>query len=1074
MIRTLGLDMGPNSIGWALVEENEDGSAGRIVDLGVRVFPEGVDAFDSSKETPKNETRRIKRGMRRSLSRRSRRETTLRHALIECGLWPASPEAQSQELAKDPFLLRARAVTEQLSLHELGRVLLHLSRRRGFLSNRKKDVADNETKGLLAEINEYEKQRADGGFETIGAYLSDQKERFVHTDPASVERVRNRHLSRAQIAHEFQVIWDRQHEFHPNTLTERLRYGELGPVHSRNPRTGENEVTIAPRRSIARRDPRRTGRTDLQSFGLFGILFFQRPMYWPKSVVGLCELEPNQKRCPRADRVAEKFRIYQELNNLRYLLDGEERSLSEQQRTVALDQCTSKSEVTFDGLRKALQLTPDIRFNLERGSRSSIKGMVVDQKLKKIVGRAWGSLTDDEKTSLVRTLINDDIDENHKISRLSTSFGLSVDVAEKLVGVDLPTGYVSLSRRAIERLLPYLQKGLVYQSKSDPATSALHAAGYLRRDELARRLFDVIPDFSRLSPQDCRLGNIPNPVVKRALVELRKVVNAIIREYGKPDAVHVELARSVQMGTEKRKKASKLMRGREKSRDEAAEAVRNFGVAVRRDSILRWLLWTEQCHTCLYCAQPISLAQLLGGTVDVDHIIPYSRCLDDSQGNKVVCHQRCNHEKAQRTPYEWLAVSQPDRYSAMTEHASRLVKEQSLPYAKLKRIQQKSVDLDHFIARQLTDTGYITSATVELLQLLFEKPHAVLGLKGQLTAELRHQWGLDTILSEFPNSPAWEGDPQNKLRPGEKNRADHRHHTIDAIVVALTNRRRLQRLSRMVKAGGMARTGEVLETPWDDFRASVSERLAAVYVSHRVERKVAGALHEETLYGRTHESGSFVVRKSVETLTPAEIERIRDPAIRRLILKRLSESGIVVDGILQDSTRIKQALVGLTMPSGVPIRKVRVLKNDNSVVPLRDSEDDSTPFVKPGSNHHVCLFEVGENGQIMRCPVFVTMIEAYRRVRDRSRLILREHPNRSNARFLFSLSRRELVLAEVDGRERLLQFRTAISTDGRMRFVDHADARRSKYAKLFYYSPSTLRARKVTVDLLGRIRWAND
>src|SRR5690606_15624190 len=117
--------------------------------------------------------------------------------------------------------------------------------------------------------------------------------------------------------------------------------------------------------------------------------------------------------------------------------------------------------------------------------------------------------------------------------------------------------------------------GLVYQSASDPEQSALHAAGYLRRDELQRRLFDRLPDPRRVRLRDCAIGDIPNPIVKRAIVELRKVVNAILREYGKPDAIHVEMARSVQLGKTARDEYNRRIREREAERDRAATEIRN-------------------------------------------------------------------------------------------------------------------------------------------------------------------------------------------------------------------------------------------------------------------------------------------------------------------------------------------------------------------------------------------------------------------------------------------------------------------------------------------------------------------
>ena len=137
--RVLGLDLGPNSVGWALINDfGEESKESKIVALGVRVFPEGVDKFDSSKEVSRNESRRVARGMRRQTARRVRRRKYLQQGLIEAGLFPSDADAMKNLYLLDPYALRAKAVSEKLSPHELGRVFLHLGQRRGFKSNPKK------------------------------------------------------------------------------------------------------------------------------------------------------------------------------------------------------------------------------------------------------------------------------------------------------------------------------------------------------------------------------------------------------------------------------------------------------------------------------------------------------------------------------------------------------------------------------------------------------------------------------------------------------------------------------------------------------------------------------------------------------------------------------------------------------------------------------------------------------------------------------------------------------------------------------------------------------------------------
>ena len=395
-----------------------------------------------------------------------------------------------------------------------------------------------------------------------------------------------------------------------------------------------------------------------------------------------------------------------------------------------------------------------------------------------------------------------------------------------------------------------------------------------------------------------------------------------------------------------------------------------------------------------------------------------------------------------------------------------------MPYAKYRRFIQKELDLNQFIARQLTDTGYITKATAEYVRCLFDKPHKVLGLKGQLTSELRWHWGLETILEELPDSPAWQ--EKGNLRPGEKNRADHRHHAIDAVVVALTNRSRLLQLSDIVKRGGARVHGEILEDPWTNFRTDIINAIGKTNVSHRVERKVRGALHEETLYGPTQSKGEWVVRKPLADLSANEIECIRDQTIRELVAGTLRANGIEFGrGKKPNPKKMKETLSNLTMPSGVPIKKVRIVKPDQTIQPIRKGQAGET-YVKPGSTHHLCIFEWEEDGETKRESVFVTMLEAIDRVKKREPIIQRVHPTRPEACFVMSLSSREMFLADWKGGEKLLTFKTAASTTGQLRFAEHTDARKSSDYKRFLASATTLEGRKVTVDLLGRIRWAND
>ena len=234
MPTTLGLDLGPNSIGWALLDSD------RIIDLGVRIFPEGVDNFDTKKEKPRNEDRRMARTMRRQTRRRAQRKRRLRQTLVTLGLFPDGLDEQQALYQLDPYELRARAIQEKISLHALGRVLLQLNQRRGFKSNRKSERKDSEVQGMLAEIEGLAKEL---NGRTLGQYIHEQHQ----ADP--LKRTRGIHTQRAMLMEEFDRIWAEQSKHHPE-LTEQLAYGKLGklkdihkPIPKNDPRRDGAEVS---------------------------------------------------------------------------------------------------------------------------------------------------------------------------------------------------------------------------------------------------------------------------------------------------------------------------------------------------------------------------------------------------------------------------------------------------------------------------------------------------------------------------------------------------------------------------------------------------------------------------------------------------------------------------------------------------------------------------------------------------------------------------------------------------------------------------------------------------------------
>lgn len=1093
MRTVLGLDLGPSSLGWCLA----DADSGRLLDLGVRVFPEGVDRDKQGGEVSKNETRRMKRAMRRQIQRRARRRRLLREALIEIKLYPADPDAQAELDGRDPYELRARALDEELHPHEIGRIFLHLAQRRGFLSMRrsdrvkkeedpntdenvqngedvqkyedpkqktkKKNAKTDEDSKILAEISELAGKIEISPARTLGEYLHLQTAK--PGEPVSGDaRIRGVHTRRDMFLTEFNQIWEAQEKHHPDLLTQTLMLGERGDKQQFPQKPEPLRPGKLPGRPTGAEDH---AMAVLQRFGIHGMIYFQRPIYWPLSAVGFCELEPRQRRAPRADRLAQRCRMYQEVNNLR-LIDGrdQERELTPDERQKLLDflRVATEKGRTFDQIRKHLGLLESARFSVETSAkgaadkkgRSTIKGIPTDAVLsgKGCFGPAWFDRSEDERDYIVRQIIDETEDETNLRESLMKRWGLTGGRADAVMDADLLKGYGKLSIMALERLEPYLERGMPMMAgqgegrdEHGRATDAIHAAGYLRPDQRHPKVLGELPQ-----PPD-----LPNPLVRQALHEVRKVVNAVIREHGKPDEVHVELARDVKGSLERRKTTRIDSKKREKERAAAADFIREQGFRVGRDGIDRVRLWREQDEQCIYSGRTISPQQLLGGEVDVDHILPRSQSLDNSMANKVVCFRDANRDKGQRTPRAWLE-GDPERYEAVIQRARKLGH-----YGKYLKFKQNQVDLDDFIARQLVDTGYISRKVVEYLKHLGVH---VIGTKGQLTAELRRQWGLDRVL---------RADDLDL-----KNRDDHRHHAVDAVVIALTNHSRLQELSKLHLTG---------EAPADldpHVRDQVVEMLDHLHVSHKPTRRVSGQLHEETIYGKPDDEGAYAYRKPLEALTLNEIDRIRDKAVKERVIERLAEHGCepgrgkktnIPAAAWQQPLYMKQRAE--KRKAGNPrtqIKKVRLSKPEKSVVPLRESEDGRvTAYVKPGSVHHVAIFEL-PNGKYEG--VFVSLLEASRRRRERREIVERVHPDQPDAKYVMSLSSGDLVLLREGDNKGLRVVTTLVSTQQRIHTKDARDARPSgqrgaDFGSTCHALITKYKMVRVTVDPLGQLRNAD-
>ena len=1028
----LGLDLGVNSLGWAAIRV-EDGTASGILAAGVRIFEAGVDGMEKDgKGVSRNQDRRQARQIRRQLERRSRRRVKLFRLLQAQGLLPRG-ECGSGDLrnrllnrldekikksrfggtpsqdVQIPYALRTLALDEKLGPFELGRALYHLAQRRGFLSNRKSGKKENDEGPVKEGISFLAGKISDSGARTLGEY-------FNGLDPAE-SPIRSRWTAREMYRSEFELIWEGQVRHHPELLTPALKEQ------------------------------------------VFSTIFKQRPLKSAKHLIGRCELEPGKHRAPLACVDFQRFRYLQRLNDLEVLeATGELRPLRVEERDLLTTAFEEKGDRTFKQIRTLLGLK-GTHFNLEDGGEKRLTGNRSYTKVAAAFGEGWASLPEIERRELIEEMLS--VGKEAVLARRITKlWGLDAESARDVAAVQLEDGHARFSRKALRRLLPALESGI-------RLNSAIKAE-YGDQDKESQAL-DQMPPVLTAIPE------LRNPVVNRSLTELRKVVNAIVREYGKPEFIRVELVRDLKKSPKHRESAWKRNRAREKERKAAAaEIVNEAGIQEPSRADIEKVLLADECDwTCPYTGKAISMASLIEGNFDVEHIIPFRRSLDNTFLNKTLCEANENRRlKGDRTPEEAYG-GDADRWEEIQERVSRF--KGGLAREKLRRFRMTDDEvqdlLDDFTDRQLADTAYAARLAVNYLGSLYGGPIDADGKRrvrvvgGQAAAFFRSEWGLNPILGDGPR----------------KSRDDHRHHAVDSIVIALSDDAQIRNLSTAAgraQMEGRRRFGKV-DPPWPGFREEAAAVIDEIVASHRRSRVLRGKLHEETIYspprdetGRPNASGGYVhIRKPIDKLSKSDLENIVDDSVRDAVDGKLQELVLPPDRAFADPRNLP------LHPSGDRIKKVRVRRKQH-ITPLGKGFRER--HVMTGANHHLeVLLTKGKNRQEKWTGEVVSLLEAVQRRKRGEPVVRRDHGPEKE--FLFSLAGGDCIeLVDGDGVVELFVVRviSSVTTNGieypRVSFVSIFDARKkadilsAKDWQSMLLDPLRRReCRKVMIDPIG-------
>lgn len=1119
----LGLDLGSNSIGWALIEVEENNTPVRIIAMGSRIIPlssNDRDQFQKGQAITKNQDRTKARTQRKGYDRKQLKKSNLKRILKKYNIFP------SEELLNLPMLdlwkLRNDAVNvnENISAEQLGRILYMLNQKRGYKSARSEANADKKdtdyvqaVKGRYAQL----KERS----QTLGQYF--YKELYNAKANNSYFRIKDEVYPREAYIEEFDNILNVQKDKH-SFLTEEV-INQL-----------RNEI-----------------------------IYFQRKLKSQKGLVNDCEFEGFEKIildkekkkektvfvgpkvAPKTSPLFQLCRIWEVVNNLSLKIKNSEGSkykwgdrvptLEEKQQIV--DHLFINGNLSFTELRKILNLKKENVY-ANKQILKGIKGNEVYEAIHNIIGghellkfevslvpSKHISMLIDKKTGEIleekESLEIDKIVEQepfyqlwHTIysikeleeckNALIKRFGFEEEKADKLSRLDFnKQAFGNKSNKAMRKILPYLMQGYDY-------SQACSFAGYNHSNSLTKAEIEqkVTLDKLELLPKN----SLRQPIVEKILNQMINVVNAILEQYGKPTEIRVELARELKQSKDERNDADYTNTKNKKLNEEIGKKLSDLGLPATKRYIQKYKLIfpslsknlkdAHVCNQCIYCGEIFNLTEALSGDAyDVDHIIPKTLLFDDSQTNKVLVHRKCNSTKTNQTAYDYVAFKGEDELHAYLERVDDWFKRGIVSYSKMQRLkvsykeyaerkkQKKETEADKrlwegFIERQMRDTQYIARKSREILQKVCNN---VTATEGVVTAKLREVWGWDDVLMnlQMPKYKKleqtvikeWTSDHGKRKHQKEEianwsKRDDHRHHAIDALVIACTKQGFIQRINTLSSSDTKDEMNREVERAKVEFKEKVTllekylitqkpftteqvmKEADKIFVSFKAGKKVAtitrfkavgenidkgvivprGALHEQSVYGKI---------KVIEKDKPLKYlfenpDKIANPKIKALVETRLSEHendvnlsltslkkvpiylNVEQTKILEkascysDATVLKYKLQSLKVnqtddivdervkqivkarlaqynnketeafkdvlwfneKKQIPIRTVRLFARpdaNNLQAIKKDEMGKDIGFVLTGNNHHIAIYEDGDNKLVQHSCTFWHAVE---------------------------------------------------------------------------------------------------
>lgn len=999
MERILGIDTGTNSLGWAIVEKND--SEYKLLEKGTNIFAEGV-KIEKGIESSKAAERTDHRSVRKHYWRRKVRKIRLLAVLIDNDLcpplsqndlrlwrlkkkYPMNDDFMAWQRTDDkecvnPYRFRYICLTQKLDLSDqtqryiLGRALYHLNQRRGFLSNRKE--ADKESEGAVKEgISGLTAAMEEAGCTYLGEYFYQLYNRG--------EKIRSHYTSRKDhYLKEFHAICEKQQL--PAPLVEKL---ERAIFTQRPLKSQKGTVGVCTfEKGKARCPVSHPLYEDFRMLSFLNSIKMQTPQDFQLRYL---TKEEKSLVIPLFKRKSKKTFLFEDIakklagkNN--YCYDGDEAAKP---------------------YRFNYQMDVSVAGSVVNAQLEDIFGPDWLDAVCEVYTLADGKSRTDILNDIWHALFF--FDDEEKLKGFAKSrLQLDDTQAEKFSKITLPSDYAALSLKAIKKILPYLKDyGLIYSQavflanlvevlpshvwgiretreaaienvinvmlsydkRTDSRTLEGCIKDYLREryhveEQKLKKLYhpSMIDLYPHVQPDEDgvyqlgspRISSVRNPMAMHSMFRLRKVVNLLLKE-GKIDentVVHIEFSRYLN-DANRRKAIQDYQHENERDREACRKKIEEFGRKEVSDTdVLKYQLWEEQNHKCLYTGEEIKLADFLGANpkYDIEHTVPQSAGGDSTKANLTLCNSKFNREvkKAQlpsdlanheeilqriaawKETYEELdrrirrlkgsRASSKEEKDSIIRRRHLLSLQRDYWRGKYQRFTMTQVP-EGFSRRQGTDISVISRYARLYLKSVFKHVYIV---KGIATSDFRKIWGIQEEYSK-------------------KERVNHVHHCIDAITIACIGKSEYDRLAQYYHQDEAHRWGQSIDKaqfpkPWPTFVSDIkniqNELLIAHYSKDNMKKHTRkrgdkgymqgdtarASLHNDTYYGAINVDGEvkYVVRKSLDSLGEKDVKNIVDDAVRQKV-----EDAILKYGNLKKAL---EHTIWMNEELQIPIRKVRI------------------------------------------------------------------------------------------------------------------------------------------------------